>query len=743
MRETVVDAVGNGWQTQYDSIGRILSLSDPDSGVEIREYNDSGELTAVINALGERTEFAYDLLGRILTKKTLVGTPSEETTTFVFDEARVGYFNVGALTSMLDTAGHRYDDYDALGRPGRVERSIDATNYVFAHAYNTSGMPSSTTYPDAQTISWTYDAAGNLQTETGTISTASYDAFGRPTSLSFANGVVTNYAFSPTRGWIDNIQTTKGATTHQNLTYARYSDGMISTITSAKSMESWTYVYDDLNRLLSATNVDTPGLTQSFTYDDVGNMTYNSSIGSYTYRTPGTGQPHAVQTAGARSYVYDAVGRMTSRNGQVIQWNGAGKPSSIGSVAFSYGGTGERLKKVSGSATTRYVGGDYEIAPDGTVTKYLIGGKQVDANFFINHSDHLGSIQAVTDATGIEVRRQDHEPFGNQHFASGSHAESKGWIGEREEETELVYLNARYYDPEIGRFTAPDPIVRLGQKLNRYSYSRNNPINLSDPSGLDEDGSVCVSRVQFGNRVTYHSCGGDFRDPEYEEQQRRREYEEYLRNSSDAGDDLLDDDPGSDGPDGGDRYPYCVPDCWWFPGEPAGPEKPPSNPTPNKPLVNPNAPPTDCDTFFGCGSGTKLAQQVVQKWDNDVKLNTAAFVFSAAVLVPPAVAVLGAGGGATTVGISAASFFGGAAGGGGSSAVSIVFSHGARHLAGTGLSARVVEAAIAAEIRSLVAGGAELVRGFGGRLLVEAATIEYRALVLASGVVNVGTYYPK
>ena len=92
----------------------------------------------------------------------------------------------------------------------------------------------------------------------------------------------------------------------------------------------------------------------------------------------------------------------------------------------------------------------------------------------------------MTDAAGVEVRRQDHTPFGDQHYAWGSHAESKGWIGEREEETELVYLNARYYDPEIGRFTAPDPTVRLGQKLNRYSYSRNNPINLSDPSGLDE-----------------------------------------------------------------------------------------------------------------------------------------------------------------------------------------------------------------------------------------------------------------
>jgi RHS repeat-associated protein len=214
-------------------------------------------------------------------------------------------------------------------------------------------------------------------------------------------------------------------------------------------------------------------------------MTYNSAIGSYTYPTPGTARPHAVQTAGSRSYAYDAAGRMTSRNGQVIQWNGDGKPSSIGSVQFTYGGTGNRLKKISGSNTTRYVNGNYEIAPNGTVTKYLIGGKQVGTAFFVNHSDHLGSIQAVTDASGIEVRRQDHTPFGDQHYASGSHAESKGWIGEREEETELVYLNARYYDPEIGRFTAPDPIVRLGQKLNRYAYVSNNPTNLYDPSGLE------------------------------------------------------------------------------------------------------------------------------------------------------------------------------------------------------------------------------------------------------------------
>ena len=50
----------------------------------------------------------------------------------------------------------------------------------------------------------------------------------------------------------------------------------------------------------------------------------------------------------------------------------------------------------------------------------------------------------------------------------GTHSDLRGWIGEREEETELVYLNARYYDPEIARFISPDPLADLGQRLNRY-----------------------------------------------------------------------------------------------------------------------------------------------------------------------------------------------------------------------------------------------------------------------------------
>ncbi len=55
---------------------------------------------------------------------------------------------------------------------------------------------------------------------------------------------------------------------------------------------------------------------------------------------------------------------------------------------------------------------------------------------------------------------------------------------ERDEETGLEYHTARYYAPWLGRWTAADPIG-LGDCVNRYAYSRDNPIHLSDPAGTD------------------------------------------------------------------------------------------------------------------------------------------------------------------------------------------------------------------------------------------------------------------
>lgn len=48
----------------------------------------------------------------------------------------------------------------------------------------------------------------------------------------------------------------------------------------------------------------------------------------------------------------------------------------------------------------------------------------------------------------------------------------------------LYYFNARWYDPQVGRFTQQDPIGFKGGDINFYRYVRNNQIYYTDPNGL-------------------------------------------------------------------------------------------------------------------------------------------------------------------------------------------------------------------------------------------------------------------
>ncbi len=105
------------------------------------------------------------------------------------------------------------------------------------------------------------------------------------------------------------------------------------------------------------------------------------------------------------------------------------------------------------------------------------------------HSDLLHSVRVITDAKGEAVHRKRYLPFGDSVASSQDESpkvDAHGYIGQLEDENGLVYLNARYYDPEIGRFISPDPSHVLDQGVgpNRYTYAMNDPINQRDPSGL-------------------------------------------------------------------------------------------------------------------------------------------------------------------------------------------------------------------------------------------------------------------
>ena len=121
------------------------------------------------------------------------------------------------------------------------------------------------------------------------------------------------------------------------------------------------------------------------------------------------------------------------------------------------------------------------------------------------HVDALGSVRAVTDASGAVVRRHDYLPFGEENGVPGSDA--RRFTGkERDGETGLDYFGARYYASQMGRFTTVDPGHVNGnildpQSWNAYAYARSNPLKYTDLTGTEYE--TCV----YGGSGYSGSCG--------------------------------------------------------------------------------------------------------------------------------------------------------------------------------------------------------------------------------------------
>jgi RHS repeat-associated protein len=126
------------------------------------------------------------------------------------------------------------------------------------------------------------------------------------------------------------------------------------------------------------------------------------------------------------------------------------------------------------------------------VTKYFYhGGKRVamrsGGQVFYLHGDHLGSTSLTTDAEGKVVARQLYHPYGTVRYSEGTLPTDFTYTGQRAiAGTGLVFMHARYYHAGLGRFTQADTIVPEPgnpQDLNRFAYTRNNPVLYIDPSG--------------------------------------------------------------------------------------------------------------------------------------------------------------------------------------------------------------------------------------------------------------------
>jgi RHS repeat-associated protein len=227
-------------------------------------------------------------------------------------------------------------------------------------------------------------------------------------------------------------------------------------------------------------------------------------------------------------YAYDANGNMITRtvNDQTFNLSYDAENRLVGvsgalTASFVYDGDGKRVKSTIAGVTTYFVGNIYEKTGTTETKYYYAGGARVamrvcpggtcSAPTYLL-SDHLGSTTVTTDASGNLVSELKYKPWGETRSASGTTPTDYTFTGQYSNVSDfgLMFYNARWYDPGLGRFAQADSIVPAGvQGYDRYAYVNNSPVNFTDPSGhkIDEgcgQGKVC--EIPQGNSRTDSSA---------------------------------------------------------------------------------------------------------------------------------------------------------------------------------------------------------------------------------------------
>jgi RHS repeat-associated protein len=398
-------------------------------------------------------------------------------------------------------------DYDALNRVGTVTNAQGVTEY----AYDRSSLKTGVNYPNGTRAEWTYDAAGRVETienrQSGAVVSSyeyDYDRNGNRTRQVEVNGAgeeITTYDF-------DNLDRLKQVTYPDKTTAytydAAYNRKTETTTAGGETAEDKTYSYNKRNQVEAITD-SVSGEQIEYAYDNNGN------------RTQKTVTPAAAGTQITTDFVYDVRDQLRS-----ITQGG----SSIGQFLYDYQGL--RIRKQVPGETVRYVYDDQSVLVQtdelgNTLAKYDYGPDRLlsldhtteGAQFYL--FDALGSVVNLTRSDGAIQKRNQYDAWGNYRAQVGSSENVFGFTGhEMDQESGLIYMKARFYDPELGLFLSHDAFegsVDTPPSLHKYLYAFGNPTVFIDLSGLaavpvltgdifpetDAFGSIRV--VDTGNQV--------------------------------------------------------------------------------------------------------------------------------------------------------------------------------------------------------------------------------------------------
>lgn len=566
--ELTTDAAGNITQTQWDSLGRRISINDPDLGFWSYEYDDLGRLTAQIDAKQQRTEFTLDTLGRVLEKRSKNASGIvTETVTYVYDVSTDPAYIVfpGQTYMITDGQGWEKRSYDVWGRVTKATRFVTKNNktYTISYEYDDADRPTRIYYPrNGVIVDYTFDTGGVVvKVEsaggTGPIETfyeaSQFNELGQVLAIDYGSGTHTSFEYYQNSKRLKRTLTVNAAATVlQDLTYTFDEVTNVKSIADAlhsgASTASLSNIgYDDLDRLSSYTH---NGTTYNFSYDAIGNILSNGELAgsNYVYTS---GRPHAVASTGLKTYAYDANGAMIARGTQTLTYDAQNRLVQVfdnaTSATSSYGYTysSDRLWRETPQGLAVFVAGIFEERGGKNLNHVYAGGRHVvtfesssrilpvpatpqpiggqpvpivNPVFFYHHQDHLSGANVLTDRVGTLAQRYEYKAFGGARYTANATAfamSNRFTDHVADDDTGLYYMRSRYYDPEIGRFLTADTEVAQGenpQGLNRYSYALNNPMKYTDPTGHFAFFAFLIKALVAGiiGGVTAEIQGGDF-----------------------------------------------------------------------------------------------------------------------------------------------------------------------------------------------------------------------------------------
>ena len=538
-----------GYTTTYshDAVGRVTEVGRPDGSLLGFTYDGNGNMTVLTNPSSIQHGFGYNAVNG----NSSYQTPISGTYSYVYDRDRrlteINFPSGSQIRNIYDTTRlsqvqtpEGNIDYTYLCGTN-VESIIKGTE-VITFGYDGKLVTSeSLTGTLNQSLGYTYNNDFNVTGFTYAGDTENY-TYDNDDLLTGAG------SFTITRNAQNALpESISDGTLSQNRTFNGYreQDGQVSTI-SGQSVSSWSlaqddngqitqkietvdgntstydYTYDPMGRLLTVTKDGTGTPVEEYDYDINGTRTYEmNTLRGITGRNFTYSDEDHLLTAGTTSYQYDVDGFLTTKTDDTdvttYNYSSRGELLSVslpgGSIVeYLHDPLGRRIAKIVDGVTVEkylwqgltrllavYDGSNslimrFEYEDERMPAAMTRGG----ATYYLTY-DQVGSLKAIADNAGNVVKRIDYDSFGNIiadtdpsfdmpfGFAGGLH----------DRDTGLVRFGYRDYDPEIGRWTAKDPIGFAGGDTDLFQYCFNNPIVFIDPWGLCSLGETIGKRVQW------------------------------------------------------------------------------------------------------------------------------------------------------------------------------------------------------------------------------------------------------